>query len=258
VARGPRHAAPSVHPWAEGGFGRAAEAYERGRPGYPDAAVEFVTTRFALGPGRVVVDLGAGSGKLSRHLAATGVRVIAVEPVAQMRTLIPPGIEAVEGTAEAIPCADASADAMTCAQAFHWFEPGTALAEVHRVLRPGGGFAVLTNVRDESDPLQREFLAVLERHRAHPSLEATSRPAELIAGDPRFEAPELHRFPHAHRLDGDALVAQAASESSIALLDDPARAAALRDFHALVAGKDEVELGYVTEVLSTSSRSTNG
>jgi SAM-dependent methyltransferase len=246
LARGPREAAPSVHPWAEGGFGRAADAYERGRPDYPPAAVDFLAKRFGLGPGSVVVDLGAGTGKLSRQLAATGARVVAVEPVAAMRALIPPGIEAVDGTAEAIPCDSRTVDAVTCAQAFHWFEPGAALTEIHRVLRTGGGLAIVTNVRDESDPLQRGFLDVLGRHRAHPSLAA---PRRL---DSRFAPPQRHRFPHVHRLDAEGFVAQAASESSIALLDDETRATALRDFGALVAGRDEIELHYLTEVLATA------
>lgn len=253
MARGPRRAAPSVHSWAEGGFGRAAEAYERGRPEYPAAAVDFLAARFGLGPGSLVVDLGAGTGKLSRQLAATGAGIVAVEPVSGMRALIPTGIEAVDGTAEAIPCEDGAADAVTCAQAFHWFEPDAALTEIHRVLRPGGGLAIVNNVRDESDPLQREFLVVLGRYRSHPSLEAASRPADVLDGDPRFAPPELQRFPHVHRLDADAFVAQAASESSIALLDDTTRATALREFGALVTdGADEIELRYATEVLVTA------
>jgi SAM-dependent methyltransferase len=254
VARGPRPADPSIHPWAAGGFARAAEAYERGRPGYPAAAVDLLAARFGLRPGSVVVDLGAGTGNLSRQLAATGARIVAVEPVSAMRALIPSGIEAVDGTAEAIPCSDGTADAVTCSQAFQWFEPGAALAEIHRVLRPGGGLAIVANVRDEADPLQRGFVGVLGRYRSHPSLEAESRPADLLAGDPRFAPPELRRFPHVHRLDADAFVAQAASETTIALLDDPTRANALRDFGDLVAGSDEVELRYVTEVLCTASR----
>jgi SAM-dependent methyltransferase len=253
VTRGPRRAASSVHPWAERGFGQAAEAYERGRPGYPPAAVEFLAAQLGVGPGSVVVDLGAGTGKLSRQLAVTGARVIAVEPVRAMRALIPVGIEAVDGTAEAIPVDDGSADAVTCGQAFHWFEPVAALAEIHRVLRPGGGLAIVANLRDESDPLQRAFLDVLGPYRAHSSLEIASRPAVVLAGDPRFAPSELRRFPHVHSLDADAFVAQAASESSIALLDDSTRASALRDFGSLVAGRDDVGLRYVTEVLSTSS-----
>jgi SAM-dependent methyltransferase len=246
VTRGPREAAPSVHPWAAGGFGRAAEAYERGRPGYPAAAVDFIAARFGLGEGSVVVDLAAGTGKLARQLAGTGARVVAVEPVRAMRALIPACIEAVEGTAEAIPCADGTADAVTCAQAFHWFEPGAALDEIHRVLRPGGGLAIVTNVRDEADPLQQVFLEVLGRYRAHPELESAHRL------DSRFAPPERRRFPYVQRLDADGFVAQAASESSIALLGDATRAAALDDFLALVADADEIELRYVTEVLATA------
>lgn len=216
--------------------------------------MDFLAARFGLTPGSVVVDLGAGIGKLSQLLAGTGARVVAVEPLSAMRALIPSEIESVEGTAEAIPCGRGTADAVACAQSFHWFRAEAAIAEIHRVLRPGGGLAILANVRDESDPLQRAFLGVLGRYRAHPSLEAASRPADLLAGDPRFAPMELHRFPHVHLLDADAFVAQAASESSIALLDDSARASALRDFRALVAEAGEIELHYTTEVFATSSR----
>jgi SAM-dependent methyltransferase len=254
LRRGPRHASPSGHAWAEGGFARAAEAYELGRPGYPPAALDFIAARLELAPGRVVVDLGAGTGKLSRLLAATGARVAAVEPVSAMRALIPAGIDAVDGTAEAIPCGAGMVDAVTCAQAFHWFEPEAALSEIHRVLRPGGGLAIVTNIRNESDPLQRGFLDVLGRYRSHPSIENASHPAALLAGDPRFAAVELQRFPHTHRLEADALVAQAASESSIALLDDSTRERALCDFRALVDGTGEIELRYVTEVVCASRR----
>jgi SAM-dependent methyltransferase len=214
--------------------------------------VDFIAARLELAPGRVVVDLGAGTGKLSRLLLSTGARVVAIEPVSAMRALIPAGIEAIEATAEAIQCDAGTVDAVTCAQAFHWFQPETALSEIHRVLRPGGGLAILANVRDESDPLQRGFLDVLGRYRSHPSLEAALRPTDLLAGDPRFAAVALQRFPHTHRLDADAFMAQAASESSIALLDDATRERALRDFRALVDATEETELHYLTEVLCTS------
>ena len=255
MKRGPRcAAAPSVHPWAEGGFGRVADAYELGRPGYPSAAVDFIAARLELAPGRAVLDLGAGTGKLSRLLTATGARVVAVEPVGAMRAVIPAGIDAIDGTAEAIPCCDGTVDAVTCAQAFHWFQPERALSEIHRVLRCRGGLAILANVRDQSDPLQRGFLDVLDRYRSHPSLEDASRAADLLAGDRRFAAAELERFPHVHRLDAYAFVAQAASESSIALLDDSTRERALGDFRALVDDTDDIELRYVTEVVCTSRR----
>lgn len=216
--------------------------------------MDFVAARFELAPGCLVLDLGAGTGKLSELLAATGASVVAVEPVSAMRALISPEIESVDGTAEAIPCRSGAADAVTCAQSFHWFHPGAALSEIHRVLRPGGGLAILANVRDEADPLQRAFLGVLGRYRAHPSLEATSHPPDLLADDSRFAPPELHRFPHVQRLDTDAFVAQAASETSISLLDDIGCANALHDFRALVADAGEIELHYCTEVYSTRSR----
>src|SRR5947209_1175986 len=105
-----------IHPTASEGFGRAAPAYERGRPGYPQEAIDWMVTALGVGPGSRVIDLGAGSGKFSRMLAPTGARIIAIEPVAGMRAEFAravPGIKVLDGTAEAIPAPDGSADAVT-------------------------------------------------------------------------------------------------------------------------------------------------
>jgi len=203
--------------------------------------VAYLVERLDLRAGRVVLDLGAGTGKLARLLVPCGARVVAVEPVAAMRALIPPCVESVPGTAEAIPLPEASVDAVTVAQAFQWFRRDEALAEIDRVLRPGGGLALVANLRDESDPLQRAFAAVLERHRAHPPLEV----------DVAF-AGEVKRFAHVHELRrGGELALLAESETSIAALDGGAREAALRDFAALAPPASRVRLRYVTEVRVT-------
>jgi len=219
VPRGPHSAAPS--------FARTAAAYERSRPGYAPAAVAYLVEQLDLAPGRVVLDLGAGTGKLARQLVSSGARVVAVEPLAEMRALVPAGIEALPGTAEAIPLPDASVDAVTVAQAFHWFDEDAARAEMRRVLRPGGALALVSNRRDETDALTRAFGETLARHRAHPPLEPL---------------PSGRAFPHVRRVDSFADLAE--SESSIAMLEGEAHAAALADFAALGGG----ELHYVTYV----------
>ena len=149
----------SLHPTAEAGFTAAAEVYERARPGYPDEAVAWVAERLGIGPGRDVLDLAAGTGKLTRQLVPLGACIVAVEPIDAMRAQLErvvPGVEAVAGTAEAIPLPDASVDAVTCAQAAHWFRADEAAREIRRVLRPGGGLALLWNVRDLDDRSRRE------------------------------------------------------------------------------------------------------
>jgi SAM-dependent methyltransferase len=237
---------------AVAGFGRTAEAYERGRPGYPADAVAWLAEKLSLGPGRTVVDLGAGTGKLSRLLVETGARVVAVEPVEEMRRLLETvaGIQPLAGAAEAIPLPDASADACTIAQAFHWFEPAAALAEIHRVLRPHSALALLWNRLDEADPLTAAFTAVLARHRAHAPVDST-----WPEGHDRtvfFTPPELRTFANAQELDAKTLADRLASESSIAVLPEEGLRQALREVRALAPRK--VVLRYVTEVCVSHRR----
>ena len=144
-----------IHESAARGFARAPADYERGRPDYPAEAIAWLAQALALGPGRRVLDLAAGTGKLTRALAATGAEVVAVEPVDEMRAFIE--AEALAGTAEAIPLPAAAVDAVTVGQAFHWFRGDEALAEIHRVLRPHGRLGLVWNLRDSANP----FMAAL-------------------------------------------------------------------------------------------------
>ena len=131
-------------------FGAVAAAYDRARPAYPREAVAWLVGDAP----RRVLDLAAGTGKLTRQLAAAGHDVVAVELAEEMLAHLRAGVPAAEalvGTAEAIPLADASVDAVTVAQAFHWFDPPLALREIALVLRPGGALVLGLNTRDESE-----------------------------------------------------------------------------------------------------------
>jgi SAM-dependent methyltransferase len=142
-----------VHHAAADGFAKKADAYVRGRPEYPAEIDVWLRGVLGLGAGKRGLDLGAGTGKFTVRLLATGAAATAVEPVAEMRARFGetvPGGDVRDGTAEAIPLPDAAFDAVVCAQAFHWFATPSALAEIHRVLKPGGRLGLVWNVRDES------------------------------------------------------------------------------------------------------------
>lgn len=143
---------PSVHSAAQQGFSKEADAYNRGRPDYPPELRGWLEQVLGLSPGKRVADVGAGTGKFSGLLAATGAAVGAVEPVDAMREKLKgmAGVEALSGTAQAMPLSDATLDAVVCAQAFHWFASGEALDEFARVLKRGGKLGLVWNVRDES------------------------------------------------------------------------------------------------------------
>ena len=148
-------------------FGPAAADYERARPSYPPEAIGILRRELGVGPGARVCDLAAGTGKLTRLLVATGADVVAVEPVPGMREQLSevlPEIDVFDGTAEAIPFEDNSLDTVTVAQAFHWFKFDEALAEIRRVLRAGGGLAIVFNQRDEREPWVAEMNKVIQWH----------------------------------------------------------------------------------------------
>jgi SAM-dependent methyltransferase len=204
-----------LHPAAAVGFARAAEVYERARPSYPADAVAWLAGRCGLGPGTTVVDLGAGTGKLTRLLPATGARVVAVEPIAEMRALIE-GVEKLDGTAEAIPLADGAADAVVVAQAFHWFDHARALPEIHRVLAPDGRLGLIWNSRDLDDPLQAELEDVLGpyRRRVADQLSGVWRPP--LEASPLFGPLEEASFRFAQSFTADDLCDRVASTSFVA------------------------------------------
>jgi ubiquinone/menaquinone biosynthesis C-methylase UbiE len=140
----------TLHPLAEQ-FGSVAEVYERGRPEYAPAVVGALAAELGLAPGARVLDLAAGTGKLTRALLAGGLDVVAVEPQGELRALLAGSVgpeRALEGVAEAIPLPDDAVDAVTVADGFHWFDRAAALVEIRRVLRPRGGLVLLTMIPD--------------------------------------------------------------------------------------------------------------
>jgi SAM-dependent methyltransferase len=252
---------PGVHRSAAVGFERAGEDYERGRPGYPPAAVARLADALGLRPGRVALDLAAGTGKLTRALAGTGVELIAVEPVTGMRrqlTASLPSMRALEGTAEAIPLPDASVDAVLVAQAFHWFDTPAAAAEIHRVLRPGGALGIIWNAWDESISWVARVQAILHEHvRGAPQQRSSVWAAELAATG-RFGPLQRAQFANLVVGDADVLRARVASVSYISALEPEQREQVLRSVDEVVASDptlgarvvagEDFEMPYTTTV----------
>jgi SAM-dependent methyltransferase len=197
-------------------FQRAAEAYERGRPGWPPELLDVVP----VADDATVLDLAAGTGKLTRVLAARYARVIAVEPLAELRAILAevvPQAEPLPGVAEAIPLDDASVDAAFTGQAFHWFANDVAVAEIARVLRPGGVFARFWNESAEPDPLPPEYVRRLDE--LHDAMPPPDIDEHVFDGTPFGE---IHKGLVEHQLvsDRDDLLAFAASVSWIANRED--------------------------------------
>ncbi len=236
---------------AAAGFGAAAGTYERGRPSYPDGVIELFREQLGVGPGSTVVDLGAGTGKLTRLLVATGASVIAVEPIEAMRAQLVallPEVEALDGTAEAIPVPDGSCGAVTVAQAFHWFDPGPALEEIARVLEPGGGLGLVWNERDESVPWVAELSRLLNWGVERPYRRDQDW-APIVAASGRFTPLQRRRLSYQQELDADTLVERALSTSYIAARPAAENVELATAIRTLVAGfPPRFELPYLTDV----------
>ena len=243
-----------MHRTAAAGFGSSADAYERGRPSYPDDAIAYLAAELGLGPAARILDLAAGTGKLTRLLVEGGAEVVAVEPVAAMRAALEralPEVSVLEGTAESIPLAAGSVDAVTVAQAFHWFDADAAIVEIHRVLRPGGGLGLIWNVMG-SDPT---WLAALRElvHGIRGSVPAygVSPWQEAFRATPLFRPLTQRTFDLVHELDEDGLVDRIVSTSYVAALPDADRARLVDQVRALVRDVPRpLRLPYRTDVFT--------
>jgi SAM-dependent methyltransferase len=232
----------TLHPLAER-FALVADAYERGRPDYSPAVVGALAAELGLAPGAPVLDLAAGTGKLTRALLAFGFDAVAVEPQAPLRELLAGAIgtdRALEGVAEKIPLPDASVALVTVADAFHWFDQSPALAEVRRVLSPGGGFAVLVTVPDLSGGASSDELrAMLEGARpAHPFFDGPSW-REAVIEDGGFAQPREIRVGFEQTTDAARVLDYLSSISWVAALPPADREALLQRASALVGNSNE-------------------
>lgn len=246
-----------IHHAAAEGFERGAAAYERGRPGYPRDAVDWMVAHLGIASGSTVVDLGAGTGKFTRLLQATGARLIAIEPVTAMREQLEravPGIEVIEGTAESMALGDGSVDAVVAAQAFHWFATAKALDEIHRVLRPGGGLGLIWNRRDLRDPLQAALDAIVRPHRGEAPAHERDRWRDVVYGNRQFEPLAERQFSFEQPVDQEGAVDRVVSTSFIASMEDGARARIIAQVRGLVPANRTVVLRYLTDVFLFRAR----
>ncbi|GAB3409216.1 class I SAM-dependent methyltransferase [Schumannella luteola] len=208
-------------------FGAATGEYERARPGYPDEIVDAVLA----GDPSDVLDLGAGTGKLTRALAVRGLRVSAVDPDPAMLAALAersPDIPVAEGTAESIPFPDAAFDLVTVAQAWHWVDAPRAFAEVARVLRPGGALALVWNERDERDSWNRRFGEIAERSGAEVFLD---EPVEFA---PPFDEPVTTWVDWSRELAREQVLDLVRSRSAWLVRDEDGRAEMERGIRELL------------------------
>ena len=225
------------------GFQRGAADYERSRPSYPPAVLD------ALPASGRIVDVAAGTGKLTRLLPGD---VVAVEPVAAMRAVAAQFAPTMAGTAEQLPLRDESVDAVTVAQAFHWFDAPRALVEIRRVLRPGGTLLMVWNDRDDRVPWVAEMTAVIHAHDPGDAYEAVTDWDAVIGAAGGFSAVTHVEVPNPQRdVTADVVVERAMSTSYVSAAGPDVIEQVARDVRAIVAGFDEpFDYPYVTQIFT--------
>ncbi|MGU3409532.1 class I SAM-dependent methyltransferase [Microbacterium sp. M1A1_1b] len=227
-------------------FGAAADAYERGRPSYPDAVAQWLAPDLVA----TAVDVGAGTGKFTRTLLPRAAEVVAVEPDPAMRaqlTVALPDVRVLDGSGESLPLPDASADLVTFAQSWHWVDPDAGALEVARVLRPGGVLGLVWNIRDESVPWAAELGERIKR----PESRIMSYDGPMV-GEP-FAQDEYRTFPWVHEQSRSAFLDMIASRSYVIVMEPADRQALLRDVEDLLdsspaSSGPTVRVPYVTHV----------
>lgn len=238
---------------ASEGYRVAADAYDRGRPGYPPEAVERLVAELQINDTSRVVDIGAGTGRLTALMEAHTSHLLAVEPVASMRQkfrALYPGLPIISGVAEQLPLLDESADVILCAQAFHWFDASRALAECARVLKPGGGLGLVWNVRDESCDWVEQLTEIIDPYAGKTPRFRSGRWREAFAQTDLFTPLQQASTPHLHRGAPDIVIDRITSISFIAALPEPQRQSVVAAVthlikkHPELTGKAEVAFPY--------------
>ena len=247
----------AIHESAAKGFAAGAEAYERGRPEYSPEAIAALVRELGIGPGKRVLDLAAGTGKLTRQLEPTGAELVAVEPIAEMRArleMLMPKVEAIEGTAESIPLPNHSVDAVVVGQAFHWFDSIRAVSEIRRVLRPGGGVGLIWQTRDATRPWTARLEDIINRaDDGHPRFR-TGAWREGFDRTALFEPLREASFDTIQRGSPETIVDRVASISYVAAMPESRRRVVLDEVRDLLAsdpetaGADVVELPYTANI----------
>ncbi|WP_248920362.1 class I SAM-dependent methyltransferase [Pseudomonas entomophila] len=245
-----------VHASASTGYTRQSGNYEQGRPDYPIALLDWLRDALGVSNGTTVLDLGAGTGKFTRLLTSLAPRLTAVEPVAAMRERLHeqlPDVPVHAGTAQHMPVADASQQVLVCAQAFHWFADSAALAEMHRVLAPGGRLGLVWNVRDESVDWVARITEIITPYEGDTPRFHTGRWREAFDGR-WFSPPTLTTLPHVHEgSPRTVIIERLRSVSFIAALPQAeqdkvmTRLQDLIDHHPDLKGRERIAFPYRTQ-----------
>jgi SAM-dependent methyltransferase len=248
------------------GFGAVADEYECGRAGYAPAAVAKLVEELRLVPDLPVLDLAAGTGKMTRQLAATGAAVVAVEPDPRMLarlTASAPNVRAFEGHAEHIPLGESQVRAVVVGSAFHWFDAPAALREIHRVLAPGGRLALAWNP-DDDPPSEwaTEIRRLVRRYvSARPGHAARHWP-EVLTEDALFGNVRQWLFPWQVEMTVDQVLARTVSYSYVAALDEDTRTRIQEGVRHVLAGYPSsggrYTMRYRTMLIVADRQATNG
>jgi SAM-dependent methyltransferase len=242
-----------VHEVAAAGFSNPGD-YEAARPSYPPAAVAWFVEHLRIAPGATVVDLAAGTGKLTRLLVPAGADLIAAEPVAGMRATfrdVLPNVPIVATTAEQLPFRDGSLDAVTIAQAFHWFDEDRAIAALARAVRVGGRVGLVWNARDRSVPWVNDVWSIMDRvEKRAPWRDHENWRDSAMRERPGFGPLHAAEFRHEQTISPAAMVQRVASVSHVAVLPQADRESVLDEVRAVLRAdpqtrnRDELQVPY--------------
>ena len=250
---------PSIHHSAALGYSSSPDIYDRGRPEYSAEVDSWLSGDLGLHENQTALDLGAGTGKFTKRLLATGAHVCAIDPVPAMLERLKRqhvDLDVRTGSAEAIPFGDAAFDVVVCAQSFHWFAAEDAIVEIRRILKPGGRLGLIWNVRDERLAWVAALTRIIEPFEGDAPRYRTQTWREVFPAE-GFTPLREHKFSYRHKGSPEqVIVDRVLSVSFIAALDAAARAQVVTQIRELIAtapelaGKAEVDFPYETVVLN--------